>query len=77
MASASYPAHPSIEFGRPPWQVTLDSLLFGVGHFVESNGKRLLVVFRAASPKQQIGIVVVGASLVAILIVLTLYMIIG
>jgi hypothetical protein len=77
MASASYPAHPSLQADRPPWQVTLDALLFGVGDFMERNGKRLLVAFRAASPRQQIAIVVVGASLVAILIVLTLYVIIA
>ena len=76
-ASASYPAHSSLEGDRPPWQVTLDTWLFGVGDFGERNGKRLLVAFRAASPRQQIAIVVVGASLIAILIVLTLYVIIA
>ena len=76
-ASASYPAQMTPAGAKPGWQQSLDRTLEGVGGFLERNAGRVATGFRTATPNQQIVIVVAGAALVAILIVLTAYLIIG
>ncbi len=65
------------EPARPSWQRSLDGALVRVGGFLERAGGGAATRFREASPGERLALAVGGASLVAAILVLILFLLLG